>query len=185
MLKIVKYVDCDGVILDTETRLFDEYNRLKNSGINISRTTYLQQMDWREWLRQAQIVNNSVTILNEHDSDGVFILTKVHSLQEGSAKVEYFRELKIKNGIILVPYNLSKSSVVAADNTLLVDDSLKNLDDWATNNGISLFFNQSGKNECTFDDQITMNKHYPIVSSLDSIFSKEMEDYCKRLILKK
>ena len=32
MKKIRKYIDCDGVILDTEHGLFDEYNRLKKAG---------------------------------------------------------------------------------------------------------------------------------------------------------
>ena len=26
---MIKYIDCDGVILDTETGLFDEYRELK------------------------------------------------------------------------------------------------------------------------------------------------------------
>ena len=29
MEKILKYIDCNGVIIDTETNLFDEYYRLK------------------------------------------------------------------------------------------------------------------------------------------------------------
>ncbi len=42
MGRIIKYNDCDGIILDTEFGLFDEYNRLKSMGADIKRTAYLQ-----------------------------------------------------------------------------------------------------------------------------------------------
>ena len=102
MKKVIKYIDCDGVILDTEFGLFDEYNRLKDMGADIKRLTYLQQLDWREWIRQAKIINNAIAIIKEHNPDDTEILTKVHSLSEGLAKIEYFRELGIKNNIVLV-----------------------------------------------------------------------------------
>lgn len=185
MLKVIRYIDCDGVILDTELNLFDEYNRLKEAGTDIKRLAYLQQLDWREWVRQAPIINNSIEILKNNSEDAVEILTKVHSLAEGSAKIEYFRELGIKNNIILVPHNLNKSDVVEAQGHLLVDDSIKNLDNWSFYNGIPLFFNQFGTNQSIFKEQVEINDQYPIISSLDSVFSKETEEYCKQLLLKK
>lgn len=185
MDKIIKYIDCDGVILDTVTGLFDEYDRLNNEGANLGRVTYLQQLNWREWLRQAPIINDSITILKEHDPKESVILTKIHSLNEGLAKIEYFRELGIKNNIVLVPYELSKPQVVQASESILVDDYLKNLDDWSKANGISFFFNQFGKNENIYNGEIIPNKDYPLITSLDSIFSEEINEYCKKLYLKK
>lgn len=185
MEKIRKYIDCDGVILDTEHGLFDEYNRLKNTGTNIKRLTYLQQLDWREWIRQAKIINDAIAIIKEHNPDDTEILTKVHSLSEGLAKIEYFRELGIKNNIILVPNDLSKSSVVKAIGTLLVDDSIKNLDDWFVHDGISLFFNADDENKSIFKDQVTTNEQYPLISTLEPIFSSEFDEYCRQLILKR
>lgn len=185
MKKIIKYIDCDGVILDTEFGLFDEYNRLKNTGANIKRLTYLQQLDWQGWIRQAKIINDAISIIKENNPNDAEILTKVHSLSEGLAKIEYFRELGIKNNIILVPNDLRKSSVVQAKGNLLVDDSIKNLDDWFAHDGISLFFNADGKNESIFKEQITTNNQYPLISTLESVFSSETDKYCKQLILKK
>lgn len=185
MEKIRKYIDCDGVILDTERGLFDEYNRLKNTGINIKRMTYLQQLDWREWIRQAKIINDAIAIIKEHNPDDSEILTKVHSLSEGLAKIEYFRELGIKNNIILVPNNLSKSSVVKAKWKLLVDDSIKNLDDWFVHNGIPLFFNADGENKSIFKEQVTTNEQYPLISNLEPIFSSEFDGYCRQFVLKR
>lgn len=185
MEKIIKYIDCDGVILDTEFGLFDEYNRLKNEGIDIKRLTYLQQLDWQKWIRQAMIINDAITIIKEHNPDGIEILTKVHSLSEGLAKIEYFRELGIKNNIVLVPNNLCKSSVVQAKGNLLVDDSIKNLDDWAIHNGIPLFFNAVGENKSIFKEQVTTNNQYPLIFTLESVFSSKTDEYCKQFVLKK
>ena len=30
MYKVLKYIDCNGIIIDTEKGLFDEYHRLKD-----------------------------------------------------------------------------------------------------------------------------------------------------------
>lgn len=185
MKKIIKYIDCDGVILDTETGLFDEYNRLKKENVGIKRSTYLQQLNWREWLRQAAIINDSISILKEHEPDDIAILTKVHSLYEASAKIEYFRELGLKNNVFFVPSDLDKSSIVNPTGHILVDDGLKNLDDWSAHNGISLFFNAKGINESTFDEQTKTNEKYPLITTLEDVFSEETEEYCKRLLLKR
>lgn len=185
MNKIKKYIDCDGVILDTETGLFNEYNRLKELDPTIKRLQYLQQLKWQEWIRQAKIINHAVDVLKEHHPSEMTILTKVHSLNEGLAKIEYFRELGVKNNIILVPNDTTKSSVVIAENHLLVDDSLKVLGDWDIHNGISLFFNEDGINDSCFNEKITANTQYPLLTNIEDVFSKETEDYCKSMVLKK
>lgn len=185
MEKLTRYIDIDGVVIDTEAGLFDEYNRRKNMGENIKRLAYLQNLNWQEWIRQARVINNSISIIKEHDPSSMIFLTRIHSLNEGSAKIEYFREQGIKNSIILVPHTLSKSSVVEAENSLLVDDTIKNLDDWSSCNGIPLFFNADGTNQSTFKEQTIINEQYPVISSLESVFSQETEEYCKRLTLKR
>ena len=40
-----KYIDCDGVILDTETGLFSEYDILKIDNPELKRRVYLQNLD--------------------------------------------------------------------------------------------------------------------------------------------
>lgn len=185
MKKITRYIDIDGVVIDTEAGLFDEYNRRKSMGENIKRLVYLQNLNWQEWIRQANIINDSINIIKEHDPSSMTFLTRIHSLNEGTAKIEYFREQGIKNSIILVPHTLSKSSVVEAKQSLLVDDSIKNLDDWSTHDGIPLFFNAEGTNQSTFKEQTIINENYPVISSLESVFSEETEEYCKRLTLKR
>lgn len=91
---IKKYIDCDGVILDTETDLFKEYDKLIEQGINITRRKYLQELDWNLWIYQAKILNNAIELLNNYDYKDTSILTKVNSMQEAMAKINYFRNLK-------------------------------------------------------------------------------------------
>jgi hypothetical protein len=186
MDKIIKYIDCDGVILDTETGLFDNYNKMKQIDPTLKRLAYLQQLNWKEWIRQAKIINNSIEILKENNPYDAPILTKVHSLKEGLAKIEYFREIGLKNNIILVPNILKKSDVVQANGHLLVDDKIENVEEWDLSGGVPLFFNQAGKNDNTFkDNQIYADKIYPSIASLDTVFSKETDEYCKVMILNK
>ena len=61
-----KYIDCDGVILDTETGLFDRYYQLKETNPELKKLQYLQEMDWRSWLSQARILGNSIEILKHY-----------------------------------------------------------------------------------------------------------------------
>ena len=142
-----KYIDCDGVILDTETGFFDRYYQLKETNPELKKLQYLQEMDWRSWLSQAKILGDAVEILKHYDPKDVHILTKVHSLQEATAKIEFFRNLSVRNDIIIVPNGVAKSSVVDAKGNVLIDDSIRNLEDWKNSGGIPLYF---GSKETTF-----------------------------------
>ena len=133
-----KYIDCDGVILDTETGLFDRYYQLKETNPQLKKLQYLQEMDWRRWLSQAKVIRDAIEILKHYDPKDTHILTKVHSLQEATAKIEFFRNLSVKNDIIVVPNGVAKSSVVGAKGNILIDDSIRNLEDWKNSEGIPL-----------------------------------------------
>lgn len=163
-----KYIDCDGVILDTENGLFDEYYKLKQINPNLNKRMYLQEMDWQYWIMQAEIINDSINILKSYNPNDTSILTKVHSIKEAVAKIEYFRKHKIENNIIIVPDMIQKSQIVNAYGNILVDDSDRNLTDWKNNNGISFGF---GKSESQFIQ----------ISSLDDVLNPNK----LRLLLKK
>ena len=137
---MIKYIDCDGVILDTETGLFDEYNILKKDNPELKRRVYLQNLDWEYWIEQAAILNDALNILKNYDPTNTHILTKVHSLNEAIAKINYFRNKKIKNNIIIVPDGISKSQIVNPFGNILIDDSNNNLLDWEENFGIPYYF---------------------------------------------
>lgn len=157
---MVKYIDCDGVILDTETGLFDEYYELKKDNPELKKRQYLHDMDWEYWIWQAGVLGDAINILKNYDPRNVDILTKVHSLQEAMAKLNFFRSNGVRNNVIIVPDGCSKSSVVDAFNNVLVEDSNSNLDDWNMHHGIPIYFGQG-------------ESVYTSISSLDTVLSEE------------
>ena len=72
------------------------------------------------------------------------ILTKVHSLENESVeKIKWLRENGIKQSVVIVPYYFKKSEVVEARGNILIDDCLKNLDEWEELGGIPIFFDMN------------------------------------------
>ena len=137
------YIDFDGVILDTEGLLFEEWRKNPNRH-NLTeddKIKYIQRADWNYIINNSEIINDSIYYLKHIDPSQSAILTKIHSLSnEGMAKIKWLRENRVKQNIVLVPYLFKKSDVVDARGNLLVDDCLKNLDDWVDNDGYPLFF---------------------------------------------
>lgn len=158
-----KYVDCDGVIFNSEFWLFDdEYRRLKIQD-EFDKIKYIQTKDWNEILSKSEIINDAINILKELRD--VAILTKVHSMEnEGVAKIKMFRSLDIKNEIILCPFTVKKTDVVDPRGNILVDDTVHNLDDWKKLGGIPIFFNM---NNSDIDGWGRINTDYPKIKSLD------------------
>ena len=58
-----KYVDCDGVILDSEIWLFDEEYMSLNIKTEEEKIKYIQKKNWNEILKKSEIINNAVEIL--------------------------------------------------------------------------------------------------------------------------
>ena len=141
------YIDCDGVILDTESHLFDEYYKLKEKDPNLRKSVFLQGVDWDSYLETVKDINDALYLLRSYDPEDVSILTKVNSISEGIAKIAYFRRHNIKNNIIVVPYILSKDMVVDARGNILVDDYVGNLKAWQKAEGLAIYF---GLNDTPF-----------------------------------
>lgn len=157
---MIKYIDCDGVILDTETGLFDEYHEMKKDNPSLKKRQYLHDMDWEYWIWQAGVLNDAVEILKNFDPKNVDILTRVHSLNEARAKINYFRNNGVRNNVIIVPDGMVKSSVVDPFQNVLVEDSNSNLEDWDSHLGIPIFY---GDKESI----------YPTVTSLETVLDDE------------
>lgn len=157
---MIKYIDCDGVILDTETGLFDEYHELKKDNPNLKKRQYLHDMDWEHWIWQAGVLNDAVYLLKNYDPRFVEILTRVHSLDEARAKLNYFRDNGVRNNVVIVPDGVAKSRIVDAFGNVLVEDSNSNLDDWDSQHGIPIYYG-------------TGDSIYPTVTSLDTVLDDE------------
>lgn len=76
-------------------------------------------------------------------------------MQEAMAKINYFRNLKVKNEIIIVPFDAKKSDIVYAENNILVDDYHRNLKDWKLSGGIPIYF---GEKEQEYDKIDTLEE---------------------------
>lgn len=164
-----RYIDCDGVILNTEVGLFDKYYELKEKNPELKRLHYLQQLDWNYWINQAQVINGAIEILKSNDPASADILTKVHSMEEARIKIEYFRTHGVKNNIIIVPFSVSKASVVDARGNILVDDGNGNLSEWESQDGYPIYFGSK-------------DSQYPRIETLEDVFDEEK---VKSLILRK
>lgn len=137
------YIDFDGVILDTEGLLFEEWRKNPNRHLltEMDKIKYIQKSDWNYIINNSEIINDSIYYLKQMDPRQSAILTKIHSsANEGIAKIRWLRDKGVKQSIILVPYMAKKTDMVDACGNILIDDCLKNLDDWSYNNGIPIFF---------------------------------------------
>ena len=137
------YIDFDGVILDTEDLLFEEWRKNPNRRLlpESEKIKYMQQADWNYILNNSEIINDSLYYLSQMDPKESFILTKIHSIEnEGYEKIDWIRKNGIQQPVILVQKKKKKTDMVDARNNILIDDCLKNLEDWENNNGNPIFF---------------------------------------------
>ena len=137
------YIDFDGVILDTDELLFEEWRKLPNRDLLPEREKikYIQKANWEYILYNSDIINDSIYYLKQMNPKTTFILTKVHSLtNEASAKIKWLREQGVQQNALIVPYDLNKNLVGIAKGNILVDDCLKNLNDWVKNGGYPILF---------------------------------------------
>jgi len=137
----MRYIDFDGVILDTKEPLFENWDRNVSKNDEEKIVEYMKLQNWRHILMEAKEINDSLHKLREMDPQKSAIITKVHSFEnEAVAKLEYLRGKDIKQSIIFVPHFLEKADIVNAKNNILVDDSLMNLKIWEEAGGYPIFF---------------------------------------------
>lgn len=141
----MRYIDFDGVILDTEDILF--YNwRLNNDRFNLTeqdKINYIINSNWKQIINESKELNDALYILKNSNINAFTILTKVHSMDnEGYEKIRFLRDNNIKQNVILVPYQFKKTDIVNARNNILIDDSVSNLIDFENNGGYPMFFNK-------------------------------------------
>ena len=154
------YIDFDGVILDTEDLLFEEWrkNPDRHSLPKIEKIKYIQAANWRHIIYDSDIINDSVYWLKQMNPAESAILTKVHSLEnEAATKIKWIREQGILQPVILVPFVSRKSDIVTVRNSILVDDCLRNLDEWIAEDGMGIFFDKDDDNYDSWHQQNTKN----------------------------
>lgn len=150
----MRYIDLDGVILNTEDVLFNEILNVKNKG-KLDEDFIMKlviNINWEYLLKHSKPINNSINILRRLDPNESAILTRVHSIEEADAKINYFKNLGIDQKVIPVFYPLKKNDVVDAKDNILIDDSLRNLRQWIMDGGYPMFFDKYENNIDSWDE---------------------------------
>lgn len=140
MVKI--YVDFDGVILDTWNVIFKEYIKLYNTDIleEDKLKSLMLNIGWGNILLNSRQINDSIKKTKDISKVyEVYILTKINSQKEKNAKKEFLLKYNINN-FYFVPYEHSKIQYVNAENNILIDDDINNLDDWNLHGGVNQYF---------------------------------------------
>ena len=148
----MRYIDLDGVILDTEDILFNLILFDRSSLDENFIFPYVVNINWAYILNEAKEINNSISILKKMDPKESAILTKVHSNQEADAKINYFKSIGVKQEVIPVFYPNKKNEIVIAKNNILIDDSLRNLRQWVMAGGYPMFFDRNENNIDSWDE---------------------------------
>jgi hypothetical protein len=138
------YIDFDGVILDTITttyRLMEELNIDKNDVV--SKTNFFESLEWGNVITVTPEINDSIKAIKkiiESNRFDVSILTHVNSLDEIVEKVKFIRKHLEHITIISVPKTISKTKIVNAYDSILIDDYSGNLKEWQEAGGVGVRF---------------------------------------------
>ena len=134
------YIDFDGVILDTITRLYEEAERQE---YDISDNEFYEKFNYKCILKDKYIINDSIECINKLLASKKFevsILTHCHSIKEASDKVKYVRKHFKDMTVIICPKDISKTKILHTEGAILVDDYGGNLREWKESGGIPIKF---------------------------------------------
>ena len=145
----MRYIDFDGVILDTEALVFEEWkkNPLRFRLTQEEKIEYIKNQDWERIINEAPVINDSIYLLKQMNPTKSAILARVYSLEnEAMLKIMYLRDKGIRQDIILVPYYYVKTDIVNPLGSILVDASICDLKNWQSKGGLPLFFDKNNTN---------------------------------------
>ena len=114
------YIDFDGVILDTITPLYEEYNKLPEEKQN--RDFYVSY-PWEAIIDDKYIINDSINDIYkiiESNKFNLSILTHVNSLKEAILKIHYLRKYFKDITIIPCPKEISKKKMIHTEGSILI-----------------------------------------------------------------
>lgn len=162
------YIDFDGVISDTievSYKMIEELNINKNDFDSIS--LFYKNLDWVDLLEKTPLINDSMNkiakIIDSNKYD-VAILTHVVSQKEAVAKIRFIRQFLADITIIAVPKEVSKTEMVSAYNSILIDDFTGNLDDWASKGGMGIKFSKVKK-----------SSNYLVINDLEDVLALNID----------
>ena len=138
------YIDFDGVICNTIEITYKMLDEPKIDKSDIKKVTgFYESLDWASILESCEIINDAMNNIKKLMSSGKFnvaILTHVNSMNEVIQKVKFIRKYLRDVTIIPVPKAISKTRMINARFSILVDDYPVNLNEWKEAGGIGVRF---------------------------------------------
>ena len=154
------YIDFDGVIMNTievTYKMMDQQGIKRNDQERIF--DFYSKLDWHKVLKESKPINDSFQCIQRIIDSKKFntaILTHVTSLKEIEEKVKKIREYFSDITIIAVPKTISKTEMLKAEGSVLIDDYVNNLIEWKKAGGYGIRFD------------IDMDgKGFPVIDRLD------------------
>ena len=155
-----KFIDFNGVILDTESRMIE----LKRQYPGLTWNEFANTLNWDFLLRTSPVIDDAIALLREvsqMDDARTTILTNVDLIVEEIAKVHFLRNQGITLPIQFVPPSIQKSEVYIPDkDDILVDDRPDNV----------MFWNQRGGKGYLFDPNDQFPDSLPKIKSLKHLW---------------
>ena len=139
------YIDFDGVILDTITPLYNDYQNQNISKENAQ--MFFSNYPWENIIDDKYIINNAIDDIYEIINSNKFnlaILTHVNSINEAVLKINYLRQYFKDITIIPCPKEVSKTKMIHTKDSILIDDYAGNLREWKQEGGVGVRFNREG-----------------------------------------
>lgn len=134
------YIDFDGVVLDTITRLYEEADRQEYDRTD---PEFYKNFNYKCLLKEKYILNDSINCIYKLIESGKFdvnILTHCYTMKEASEKVKFIRKYFSDITVIICPKDISKTKMVHTKDAILVDDYAGNLREWEKDGGIPVRF---------------------------------------------
>lgn len=163
------YIDFDGVIVDTWPLICEHYKEVNNSDLmeEGKLKKLFAELDWEFVLNNSYQNKQNIQLLQNLSSDVISseikILTKVNSKEEKKQKGLFLKNNNINIKMIAVTFERSKADAVDPMNNILIDDEIKNLDEWEKKGGKSILYT---KNDDNRDSDGVQNFKYKTISIL-------------------
>ena len=143
------YIDFDGVILNTIEVSYKQIREKYGSNPTMENSSeYYRSIDWNEFLKECEPINNSLENLQKLIDSNLFdvtVLTHVLSSHEEEVKEEYLKKYVPDLKFIPVTKPNPKWSAIDCKGAILVDDYGGNLKEWQEHGGISVKFSLKDK----------------------------------------
>lgn len=137
---MIVYLDFDGVLFDTVSIIKDLIKK-NNIDLNSDCQLFFENLDWEYILKNSVEISDSINTVSELRKEyDVKILTHVSSKREQIKKKQFIEKNFKDIEVIFVSKRIKKNDHVNIENSILIDDSRKNVETWINAGGKAVLF---------------------------------------------